>query len=696
MTYLKNNKIESRVKSRMLALTPTPKVDLSISNRSLRCGKWASNPGVPGMATVLCFIAVISVFVSGCTIIKTREEVKYAENATVLAGTVSSTLSLSDDPIIVVAYSKKNGKRAIIHYTALHELGPYELMVTPGTHNNVVAFIDKNKNLTYDQGEPAGQILNLEQDSVAPGGVTGNMDIVISEHSSKKCDFPIGSKVPPKKYNSFHSTCPGALANIEDDLFSDEHGRKGFWTGVEFFKEFGGNIYFLEPYDQDKIPILFVHGAAGAPQNWRHIIEQIDRTIFQPWVFYYPSGSSIDSMSYLLFWKLQNLQLKYKFKELYITAHSMGGLVVRSFMVNYGHYFPNITNFISISTPWGGEKLAEAGVKYFPVVIPAWRDMQPGSEFISSIFRKNMPPTMDHYLFFGHKGNRNILRPNNDKVVTLASQLDQRSQKDAKMVYGFNEDHVSILSSEQVISHYNTLLADIYQKTKATDNVLGYRLHVDFSFDFSDELPRPTIALFLRPVDNKGAETWIILNSNDTGQDHGPFPAGDYEVSMIAPAFAPEPAIQSVRIREGAVPRVEFSMKPQGFLRGYVVRTKPDFTYVGKYRQRDTAVQIQSLTLKGKGIYRTLIPLEGAVRESGNFDPLVPLQEEEVGYSKYYLSATDFSLNGIFCFFDLPGGEYELTLNAKGYELYSEKYNVKPGEYQNTLLIELQRENNKP
>ena len=145
---------------------------------------------------------------------------------------------------------------------------------------------------------------------------------------------------------------------MDDFVFSDEYGKKGLWTGLEFFRKIGGNVYFLEAYDPAKIPILFVHGAAGSPQNWQTFFESIDRNKYQPWFFYYPSGASIDSMSYLLLWKLQNLQAKYKFKELYITAHSMGGLVVRSFIVNYGHFFPSIANFISISTPWGGEELA--------------------------------------------------------------------------------------------------------------------------------------------------------------------------------------------------------------------------------------------------------------------------------------------------------------------------------------------------
>ena len=639
---------------------------------------------------LICRIAIplmLSFLLAGCAFMKVKEETEFAKKSNVLVGNLSSTLSFLGMPVIVAAYSKKGIKRIIVHYTTLHEIGPYELIVSKGKHN-IVAFVDKNKNLIYDEEEPAGQILSGEQVSTPAGGVTGNLDIVISEQSSKKIDFPAGSKIPPKGYKNFHSTCPGAIAEINDVIFSDEYGKKGFWTSLEFFKEIGGNVYFLEAYDPTKIPILFVHGAAGSPQNWQTFFEKIDRSKYQPWFFYYPSGASIDSMSYLLLWKLQNLQVKYNFKELYITAHSMGGLVVRSFFVNYGFLFPSITNFISISTPWGGEELAELGVKYAPAVIPAWRDMQPGSEFITSIFSKKMPPTVDHYLFFGHKGNRNILRPNNDKTVTLVSQLDQRSQRDAKMIYGFNEDHVSILSSKQVISQYNSILDDIYQKTKESDKILGNRIHVDFSFDIPKEQPRPMLGLFLRPVDKKGAGTWLYLGPDDTGQEHGPFPSGKYEVSIIAPAFAPEPVSASVRIEEGKVPSVEFFMKPVGYIRGYVVISEQRHIEIGKdlqpkverVQQSGSDIQIESIALSGSGIYRTLIPL----------------QEERIGYNEhypeYYLSKTDFSSNGAFFFFGLPAGKYELIINAKGYRQNSKFCNVIPGQYQNTMTIELEKQ----
>ena len=283
-----------------------------------------------------------------------------------------------------------------------------------------------------------------------------------------------------------------------------------------------------------------------------------------------------------------------------------------------------------------------------------------------------MPSAVDHYLFFGHKGNRNILRPNNDKVVTLASQLDQRAQRDARMLYGFNEDHVSILSSKQVLSQFMAILTDKYQEAKATSKISGNRLRVDFTFDFPKDLPRPMPALILRPNDNKGTETLFYISPDDTGREHGPFPSGDYEVSLVAPAFVPEPSSRSIRIAAGTVPRVAFSFKPAGYLRGYVVKHGQRDIQLGESPQPNTEIEIQSITLSGGEVYRTLIPLQ-----------------EEGSYSKYFISATDFSSKGTFFFFGLPAGKYELTLIAKGYEPFSKIYTVIPGQYQNTIIVEL-------
>jgi len=111
---------------------------------------------------------ILSFLIAGCTFMQLREETKIIQNSTILVGNVTSTPSFWDRPIVVAAYSKENNTRAIVHYTTLHEQASYELIVPKGSYY-IVAFGDKNKNLIYDIGEPAGQYLGVEPLS-APAG----------------------------------------------------------------------------------------------------------------------------------------------------------------------------------------------------------------------------------------------------------------------------------------------------------------------------------------------------------------------------------------------------------------------------------------------------------------------------------------------------------------------------------------------
>ena len=102
-----------------------------------------------------------------------------------------------------------------------------------------------------------------------------------------------------------------------------------------------------------------------------------------------------------------------------IVAHSMGGLVARSYLTDFVGDSPVIKLFVSLATPWGGDKMAAYGVEQSPAVIPCWIDLQPQGDFIQGIYRNKLPEAIDFYLFFGHRGSRNPLRSNNDGTITL-------------------------------------------------------------------------------------------------------------------------------------------------------------------------------------------------------------------------------------------------------------------------------------
>lgn len=99
-------------------------------------------------------LAMMCFFMTGCTLVKLKENVAESLASKVLVGQIAIA-PLESGVIIVAAYSLKNGERKAAHDNVLHEAGDYELMVAEGSYF-FCAYHDKNSNLVYDSGEPAG------------------------------------------------------------------------------------------------------------------------------------------------------------------------------------------------------------------------------------------------------------------------------------------------------------------------------------------------------------------------------------------------------------------------------------------------------------------------------------------------------------------------------------------------------------
>ncbi len=604
---------------------------------------------------------IICLVITGCALIKLKQENAQALASTVLVGRISTTFP-GNGPIVVAAYAMNQGKREVVHYTVLHDFGEYELMVAKGDYY-IFAYWDKNSNLIYDAGEPAGQYGDPKMVSAPAGGVVGELNISIPE-KAQNIEVPSGFEISAVKPHKLHSRLAGAIIDLDDELFSEEHGSKGYWEGISFFKEFGGNIYFLEEYDPQKIPILFIHGAAGTPKGWKYFVDNIDRTRFQPWFFYYPSGARIQGISYLLLWKLENLRFKYNFEQLYITAHSMGGLLARSFIMDHSARFPYVKLFVSLATPWGGDGMAEYGVKQSPAVVPCWIDIQPESPFIQSLYRTKMPETVSFYMFYGHSGSRNPFRSNNDRTIAFSSLLDPRAQSEAKMNFAFNEDHASIIYSKAVLDQYNAII-------NTSSNPSGGYLKIHFSYDHHFEGERPEPTLILQPAGKKRAEMEIRLSANDNGRILGPFPAGDYlaafgALTAIGKGYLP------VTIENNETRELKYVLTPDNIVYGTLTSAlqSKDWSAGMPYQENFT---IQSITLKGTGIHREPHLLEG----------------EDVNIYDYLIPRADFYHKGNFLFFGLPAGEFELIIRAQGYMPFVKKCFVKAGKHNDPMIVEL-------
>ena len=95
-------------------------------------------------------------------------------------------------------------------------------------------------------------------------------------------------------------------------------------------------LYFLQPYDPDRIPVLFVHGLFSTPFTWVETINglQADEEIrkhYQFWVFAYPTGNPILYNALRLREELARVDKLYPNHRPYVVVgHSMGGMLTHA------------------------------------------------------------------------------------------------------------------------------------------------------------------------------------------------------------------------------------------------------------------------------------------------------------------------------------------------------------------------------
>ncbi len=108
-------------------------------------------------------------------------------------------------------------------------------------------------------------------------------------------------------------------------------------------------LYFSEPYDPNKIPVLFTHGLMSGPATFanltnRLLVDPVIRENFQFWFFGYPSG---------LPWTVSAYQQRQAMHELASYYSPKGSTKERNNVVMVGHSMGGlITRFNTATKPW--------------------------------------------------------------------------------------------------------------------------------------------------------------------------------------------------------------------------------------------------------------------------------------------------------------------------------------------------------
>jgi pimeloyl-ACP methyl ester carboxylesterase len=325
------------------------------------------------------------------------------------------------------------------------------------------AFTDENGNRAYDAGEPLAVIQSVKPVSLSdPHAVPKIWKLTLTRDHGFAAGTVIHVPQENKDLGGKTNIALGDVVSLDEKRFAGDVGSGGLWRPLDFLSGNTVGTYFTEPYDSKRIPVVLVYGIGGSPQDWRYFIDHLDRRRYQLWFYHYPSGMRLNRASGVLASGLQVLRHRYGFSKCDVVAHSMGGLVARAAITQAvtaeGVNF--IPRFVSISTPWGGHKAAESGVRHLKKPVPSWIDVNPNSDFLLKLYATPLPRGTTHDLIYGAiEGGPIWVKEKNDGVVTVASETDPRIARSTRSTQLFPREHVAILNQPETVTYVEGVLA---------------------------------------------------------------------------------------------------------------------------------------------------------------------------------------------------------------------------------------------
>ncbi|MGR4998423.1 lipase family alpha/beta hydrolase [Vibrio celticus] len=395
-------------------------------------------------ARLLSTVLLLSSVLSGCSNFRNLSNEIQAIDSITNQYTITLSQPASGSAVVIEQIKDIN-KSEVDGYDGIIDSDSIHLHVSNNIHYLLV-FEDKNQDLTL-QADEAFSVVNLRDHQDKS---TIEVSLAINESDAPRAfvDRSLSSLLKIE----LDIVDIGTVVDLTDPPFEKGNAKLGMWQPLTFLLEDNAGLYFLSEYDPNKIPILFVHGINSTALDFAPLIEKVDQSKYQIWVFNYPSGLSLSLNSKGLNNLFHTVVTEYKIQQLHVVAHSMGGLIVTNSIrqCRIGQLCDFISSVTTISSPFGGVESAKQGVKYSPVVMPAWVDLNPDGQFISDLFVENNQIHIPHFLAFGYNSGDLFNTNSNDGVINLSSQLSRPAQLNADQIRGYNENHLSILDNDDL------------------------------------------------------------------------------------------------------------------------------------------------------------------------------------------------------------------------------------------------------
>jgi pimeloyl-ACP methyl ester carboxylesterase len=435
-----------------------------------------SRPKPLRAAAVLVASAALgaSLLTVGCSYLKWRHEKKVAraqlrrhptlllekdlapEDCFVLTGRGVAPPDGHLDPFLVAAYDHANPRVLIGSHEVVYPDGTYGILLPNGEYD-LLFFTDVDRDGFYETEEVAGHSggpVTVGPTASRDGVTVLTPDVMVDRAHPTPGDRALRVPTARKEF---------VVQSVDDPIFDPEYGEMGVYHPNRFVARTQNWLFSIGEPHLARPQVILVHGINGTPRDFSKLIEGIDRKRYQVWLFYYPTGLSLDKLGIILARVVELLADEAQSPEfrVAIVAHSMGGLVgrraVNELCRNGKPAY--LRAYASFDTPYGGIDQVVGAVKSGRELVASWKDLAADSKFLARLHEAPLPRDLPFHLFFGW-GNHSDHGPSvaGDGTISLASQLDPRVQAAATEISGYPATHVGVLSDPAALRALDRLL----------------------------------------------------------------------------------------------------------------------------------------------------------------------------------------------------------------------------------------------
>ncbi|HSW84913.1 MAG TPA: alpha/beta hydrolase, partial [Usitatibacter sp.] len=274
----------------------------------------------------IVLLALVCCALSACGLYRAHGDLGDIGELANVTGTVEAPQG-STHPLFIGLFRDEAGKKTLAAYFVRYGSGPFRFIVPAGSYQ-LFAFEDANGSMGYDDGEASYYVGDRQPALRVTGATTHDSGTIrMAVQRIDVAELRAAAKRDLTTEIGLTSVHRGTVISLDDPRFTVESGKDGMWTPLQSVLENGAGIFFIEPYDPSRIPVVFVHGVSGTAGDFRALADALDKRRFQAWFFQYPSGARLENAARFLQTMLAEMQARHRFERYIVVAHSAGGLV---------------------------------------------------------------------------------------------------------------------------------------------------------------------------------------------------------------------------------------------------------------------------------------------------------------------------------------------------------------------------------